>query len=315
MNKIDVLQVGAYPDWDTERLQQRFRLHKYYQASDPTELMRQYSDSIRAIATRGDLQADRSMLELLPNVEIIAVNGVGYDGVDTTLARERGIAVVNTPDVLTDDVADLAVAMMLAQARGLSAAERWVRSGDWARHGMYPLQSRISAKRAGILGLGRIGRATANRLSAFGVSIAYSATTEKHDTAGWQYYSSAEALAGNCDFLFVTLSANAQTRHIVNADVIKALGPSGLLINVSRASNIDEDALITALHSGELGAAALDVFDGEPHLDKRFLDAPNILLQPHHGSGTIETRQAMGKLVYDNLVAHFDGQPLLTPVI
>ena len=244
---------------------------------------------------------------------MISVYGVGYDGVDIAAARSRGIRVTNTPDVLTNDVADLAVGMMLMQSRGMIGAEAWVRDGSWAAKGMYPLQRKAWGRRAGVLGLGRIGQAVARRLAGFDMDIAYSGTHPK-DTP-WEYIADPVALAARSDFLFVTLAASAATRHIVGAAVIAALGPEGMLINVSRAANIDEPALLDALESGALGSAALDVFDGEPALNPRFLALPNVLLQPHHASGTFETRKAMGTLVRDNLIAHFAGQPLPTEVL
>jgi lactate dehydrogenase-like 2-hydroxyacid dehydrogenase len=209
----------------------------------------------------------------------------------------------------------LGVAMMLCLGRGMVGAEAWARDGSWASKGGYPLQRRVWGKRAGVLGLGRIGVEVAKRLQGFGMDIAYSARQAKATPGDWAYIADPVALAARSDFLFVTLSASAATRHIVGPAVIKALGPEGMLINISRAGNIDEDALLEALETGALGSAALDVFEGEPALNPRFLALQNVLLQPHHASGTVETRQAMGKLVRDNLAAHFAGQALLTPVL
>jgi lactate dehydrogenase-like 2-hydroxyacid dehydrogenase len=255
------------------------------------------------------------MIAACPRLEVISVYGVGYDAVNLDAARARGIRVTNTPDVLTNDVADLGVAMMLAQSRGMIGAEAWVRDGSWAARGLYPLQRRVWGKRAGVLGLGRIGYEVARRLAGFDLQIAYSDVAPKEHARGWEFIADPAALAARSDFLFVTLAASAATRHIVDARVIEALGPEGMLINISRASNIDEEALLAALETGRLGSAALDVFEGEPRLNPRFLALPNVLVQPHHASGTIETRQAMGKLMRDNLAAHFAGQPLLTPVL
>ena len=270
---------------------------------------------MRGIATRGDLGAGQAMIDACPNLEVISVYGVGFDAVDIEACRERGVRVTNTPDVLTDDVADFAVAMMLTLLRGLVAGDAWVRSGEWARKGTLALTTRVHGRRAGVLGLGRIGRALARRLDAFGMTVSYSATAPKDDAGSWTYVADPVELARDCDILFVTLAASAVTRHIVNREVIEAVGPQGMIVNVSRAANIDEEALIAALRSGALGAAALDVFEGEPDIDPRFLDLPNVLLQPHQGSATVETRKDMGKLLRDNLTAHFDGRPLLTPVI
>jgi len=238
-----------------------------------------------------------------------------YDAVDLAACKARGIRVTNTPDVLTQDVADLAVAMMLMQSRGMIGAEAWVRDGSWAEKGAYPLKRQVWGRRAGVIGLGQIGFAVARRLAAFDMDIAYSATTAKETAQDWQFIPDPVALAERSDFLFVTLAASAATRHIVNAAVIEALGPEGMLINVSRASNIDEGALLDALETGALGSAALDVFEGEPRLNPRFLALSNVVLQPHHASGTVETRKAMGQLMRDNLVAHFAGNLLPSAVL
>lgn len=315
MARPDVLQVGPYPEWDQVPLDEAFVVHRFFQATDPSNFLQEVGSKVRGIATRGELGADKIMIAACPNLEVISVYGVGYDAVDLGVCKERGIRVTNTPDVLTKDVADLGVAMMLAQSRGMVGAEAWVRDGSWAAKGLYPLKSRVWGKRVGVLGLGRIGYEVAKRLAGFDMDIAYSDVSAKDYATDWSFVSDPVALAQQSDFLFVTLAASAATRHIVNAEVIEALGGEGMLINISRASNIDEDALLTALETGVLGSAALDVFEGEPALNPRFLNLPNVLLQPHHASGTVETRKAMGKLVRDNLSAHFAGEPLLTPVL
>lgn len=314
VSKPHILQIGSYPDWDQGPLDAAFTCHRYFDAADKAAFLAEVGPKVRAIATRGDLGATKAVIDACPKLEVISVYGVGYDAVDLATCRARGIAVTNTPDVLSADCADLGVAMMLAQARGMVAAEAWAREGSWAAKGGYPLQRRVWGKRAGILGLGRIGVEVARRLQGFGMDIAYSARSAKPVPDGWAFIADPVALAERSDFLFVTLSASVETRHIVNADVIAALGPQGMLINISRAGNIDELALLDALENGSLGSAALDVFEGEPRLNPRFVALPNVLLQPHHASGTFETRQAMGKLLRDNLRAHFAGKPLLTPV-
>lgn len=314
MSKPDILQVGPYPPWDQEPLDAAFTAHRYFEAPDKSAFLAAVGPNIRAIATRGELGASRSMIEACPRLEIISVYGVGYDAVDLTAAKERNIRVTNTPDVLTNDVADLGIAMMLCLSRGMIGAERWVRDGSWQSKGLYPLQHRVWGKRAGVLGLGRIGFEVAKRLAGFGMEISYSGAAPKEYAKDWRYCSTAVDLARNSDFFFVTLAASAQTRHIVNASVIDALGKKGMLINISRASNIDEAALLDALEARRLGSAALDVFEGEPKINPRFLALDNVLLQPHQASGTFETRKAMGQLLRDNLAAHFEGRPLLTPV-
>jgi lactate dehydrogenase-like 2-hydroxyacid dehydrogenase len=316
MTKPQILQAGPYPEWDQDPLEQAFHVHRFWEAADQAALLAEVGPHVRGIATRGDLGASEAMIAVCPNLEIIAVYGVGYDAVHMPSCRARGIRVTNTPDVLTDDVADIAVAMLLALVRKVGPAEDWVRSGNWAAQGMFPLTRKVSGSRAGILGLGRIGAAIGRRLQGFGMEIAYSARAPKPaaEAVGWAYVPDPVALAERSDHLIVALAATPETRHIVGARVLQALGADGTVINISRAANVDEAALLDALEGGRLAGAALDVFEGEPNLNPRFLSAPNLLLQPHHGSGTVDTRKAMGKLMRDNLTAHFAGQPLLTPV-
>ena len=215
VSKIELLQVGPYPEWDQERLDAHFTMHRYFEAADKAAFLAEHGANIRGIATRGELGASRAMIEALPKLEVISVYGVGFDAVDLAAARERGIRVTNTPDVLTKDVADLGVAMMLAEARGMIGGERWVRSGDWAAKGLYPLKRRVHGRRAGILGLGRIGYEVAKRLAGFDMDIAYSDTGPKDFARDWTFVADPVALAERSDFLFVTLAASAETRHIV----------------------------------------------------------------------------------------------------
>ncbi len=315
MTRPEILQMGPYPDWDQRPLEETFVMHRLFEAQDRKAFLAETGPRIRGIATRGDLGAPTAIIAACPRLEVISVYGVGFDAVDLDACRARGIRVTNTPDVLTSDVADLGIAMMLAQARGVIGAEAWVRDGSWAARGGYPLRRRVWGQRAGVLGLGRIGYEVAKRLAAFDMTIAYSDVAPKDHARDWTFVADPVALAAQSDFLFVTLAASAATRHIVGAEVIDALGPGGMVINISRAANIDESALLDALEQGRLGSAALDVFEGEPDLNPRFLALSNVLLQPHHASGTVETRKDMGRLVRDNLTAHFAGRPLLTPVI
>ena len=313
MTKPEILQVGSYPEWDQTPLDAAFTMHRYFEAADKAAHLAEVGPRIRAIATRGDLGASRALIDACPALELISVYGVGYDAVDLDACRARGIQVTNTPDVLNGDCADLAVGMALCLSRGMVGAEAWARDGSWATKGGYPLQRRFFGQRAGILGLGRIGMDVARRLEGFGMQISYLARSPKD--VPYTFVADPVDLARGVDFLFVTALADASTRHIVNADVLAALGPDGMLINISRAPNIDEAALLDALEAGTIGGAALDVFEGEPRLNPRFQVLNNVLLQPHHASGTFETRKAMGKLVRDNLLAHFAGQPVLTPVL
>lgn len=313
--KVDILQMGPYPEWDQEPLEAEFEIHKYFETDDQEAMLAKAGPLVRGIATRGEIGATRELIESLPNLEVVSVYGVGYDAVDLAACKERSVRVTNTPDVLTKDVADLGIAMMLAQSRGMIGAEKWVRNGDWQTKGLYPLKHRVFGKRAGVLGLGRIGYEVAKRLTGFDMEIAYSDVAAKEYAPDWKFIQDPVELARHADFFFVTLAASAETRHIVGEDVINAIGPEGMIINISRASNVDENALLDALESGAIGSAALDVFEGEPALNPRFLALDNVLLQPHHASGTFETRKAMGKLMRDNLTAHFAGKPLITPVL
>ncbi|MGB1010003.1 MAG: 2-hydroxyacid dehydrogenase [Thiolinea sp.] len=313
MNKPEVLQIGAYPEWDEVVLNELFTMHRYFEVEDKAAFLAEKAGNIRGIATRGDLAVPGDLIAALPALEMISVYGVGYDGVDIEACKARNIRVTNTPDVLTGDVADFAVAMMLAMTRQLVQGDHWARSGQWLSAGM-PLAHRACGKRAGILGLGRIGTAIAKRLAAFDMEIVYSSRAPK-DHADWTYIADPVALAEACDFLFIASAATAETRHVVNREVLEALGPEGMVVNISRAANIDEDALLDALENGVIRSAALDVFEGEPALNPRFQALDNVLLQPHQGSGTFETRKAMADLVRENLLAHFAGKDLLTPVV
>lgn len=315
MTKPEILLVGPYPEWDLVELEAQYEVRKLYEAEDRDAFLKLHGPNIRAVATRGELGAAAGLIVKLPKLEVISVYGVGYDAVDLQACRERGIRVTNTPDVLTNDVADLGIGMMLVQSRGMIGAETWVRDGSWEAKGLYPLKRRVWGRKAGVLGLGRIGFEVAKRLKGFDMDIAYSDVSAKPYADGMTFIADPVELARHADFFFVTLAASAATKHIVSKDVIEALGREGMLINISRASNIDEEALLSALGSGALGSAALDVFEGEPKLDPRFLKLDNVLVQPHHASGTIETRKAMGKLVRDNLAAHFAGAALPTPVL
>ncbi len=315
MTKPTILQVGPLPAWDEEPLAAAFEVERYFAAEDKAAFLRTVGPRIRGISTRGELGASAAMIEACPALEIVSVYGVGFDAVDIDLCRKRGIRVTNTPDVLTKDVADFGVAMMLGITRRVVEGEAWVRSGNWAGNGGLALGRRVWGSKAGILGLGRIGNAVARRLEAFEMEISYSDIAPKDYGAKWTFVADPVELARGVDFLFVTLAASAETRHIVSTAVLEALGPEGVLINVSRASNVDEAALVAALSSGALGGAALDVFDGEPNINPRFFELPNILLEPHQASGTVATRKDMGRLMRDNLDAHFAGRSLPTPVV
>jgi lactate dehydrogenase-like 2-hydroxyacid dehydrogenase len=283
------------------------RLHEL----DPTAF-EAIAPQVVAIAASGESRVEASLIARLPALRIISVMGVGYDGVAVAAARERGIMVTHTPDVLNDEVADTALGLMLCAARQLPAADRYVRAGQWLQ-GPMPLTRKMSGARLGLVGMGRIAKAIALRAQAFGMSIAYTARTSKPELP-YAFHADATALAAVSDFLVVITPGGAGTRKLINAEVLSALGPKGILVNVARGPVVDEAALIAALQAGTLGGAALDVFENEPVVPQALLDMPQVVLSPHIGSATRETRQAMVDLAMGNLAAHFAGTPLLTPV-
>lgn len=288
--------------------------HAWQQAPDERHAwLAERAPLIRAVVTTGALGLNATDMGLLPALEIVAVNGVGLDGVALDLARQRGIAVTTTPNVLTDDVADLALGLLLASARHIAALDRFVRDGGWERREAVAPASSLRGKTAGIFGFGQIGQAIALRLAAFGAHVRY---YQPRAIAGSSVprAESLLALAQESDYLIVCAPGTPATRKIIDRTVLDALGPQGTLINIARGALVDEDAMIAALQDGHLGAAGLDVFAQEPNVPAALRALPNVVLTPHVGSLTVETRHAMGQLVVDNLAAHFAGQPLLTPV-
>ncbi len=297
------------------QLEQHYTCHHAWQvpADERHAWLAERAPAIRAVVTTGALGLNAADMGLLPNLEIIAVNGVGLDGVALDVARERGIAVTTTPNVLTDDVADVALALLLASARHIVSLDRFVRDGGWERREAIAPASSLRGKTAGIFGFGQIGQAIALRLAAFGIHVRY---FQPRAIAGTDVprAESLLALAQESDYLILCAPGTPATRKIVDRTVLDALGPQGTLINIARGALIDEEALIAALQDGHLGAAGLDVFADEPRVPNALRALPNVVLTPHVGSLTVETRHAMGQLVVDNLAAHFAGLPLLTQV-
>lgn len=308
-----LLLMGAYSPADMQSLEQDYVVHRYWEADKPDQLLANIAGKVRAIGTRGDITIPPGIVDALPNLEIIACNGVGTDGIDLKQARKKGIRVTNTPDVLNEEVADLALALMLAIARQIPQADAFTRSGQWAK-GNYPLLTRMHGKRLGIIGMGRIGQAIAKRAASFGMPIAYHARHSRNELA-YRFFPSLVDLAMNSDFLVAIVPGGAATSKIVSAEVLHALGPQGFFINVARGTVVDEEALLRALEVKTIAGAALDVYLNEPDINPRFFGLQNVVLHPHGGSATVETRAAMGKLVLDNLSAHFARKPLLTPVV
>ncbi|MEO7335830.1 MAG: 2-hydroxyacid dehydrogenase, partial [Caldimonas sp.] len=253
-----------------------------------------------------------ALLAQLPALEIVSVMGVGYDGIDVAAAKARGVRVTHTPAVLNDDVADLAIALMLAWSRQIARADRFVRAGEWPK-GPLALGRKMSGARVGIVGMGRIGQAIADRAAAFGMTIAYTARNAR-PALPHAYLPSAAALAAQSDYLVVITPGGAATEHMIDAEVLTALGPQGCLVNVARGSVVDEAALIEALRAGRIAGAALDVFEHEPSVPAALREMDNVVLTPHIGSATAQTRRAMADLAFANLDAKLDGRTVHTPV-
>ena len=311
--KPHIVAFETFDDWDSVPLNELFTVHQFPASGNPADLPAEVREQTRAFAFKGHSTLGADIMDAFPNLGLVANYGVGYDTIDVSHATSKGIKVTNTPDVLTNDVADLAVGMLLSLNRGISGASDWVTSGQWASAGAYPLQRTLSGTTIGIAGLGRIGRAIGNRLQGFETDIHYYARSQK-DAPGWTYHDSLVTLAEQSDIFIVAVSGGADTQKIISAEVISAVGADGLLINIARGSTVDEEALISALQNKQIRGAALDVYNNEPNIDARFAQLDNVLLQPHHSSGTIETRKQMGALQRDNLSAFFADKPLLTPV-
>jgi lactate dehydrogenase-like 2-hydroxyacid dehydrogenase len=310
--KQDVVIVTPVYAPTMEQLDRLFTLHRLWEAKDRKSWFAALADRVHAIVSSGHAGADAAMMDALPKTKIITCFGVGYDAIDVAAATARNIAVTNTPDVLTDDVADLALGLLIDVARRISRGDRFVRAGGWLKGGL-EFGTALKGKKLGIVGLGRIGQATAKRAEAFGMEVLYHGRRRLAE-APYPYYADLTALAKDSDFLVLTLPGGPETKGLVTANVLAALGPQGTLVNVARGSIVDEAALVAALQSGTLGAAALDVFADEPRVPAELLAMDNVVLQPHVGSATHGTRAAMGQLVVDNLLAHFAGRPLLTRV-
>ena len=309
---VDLLQVAQLPPFLVERLEKEFTLHDFVNPADPDKLLDDVGSSIRGIVAGGMKGPNANLINRLENLEIISSFSVGFDATDVVAAQARGVIVTHTPEVLTGDVADLAMTFILMAPRRIGEAERFLRSGKWLQ-GRMDLGTTVRGKRLGILGLGRIGRAVARRAEVFGLNIAYYDTKPMGDLA-YRSYPTLLDLAAASDMLLVACEGGAATRGLVDADVLNALGPDGFLINTARGPIVDQAALVAALRDKRIAGAALDVFDGEPDVPAELMAMENVVLTPHIASSTHETRRAMGDLVYDNLRAHFDGKQVLTPV-
>jgi len=301
--KPRLLQHGRLPEHTEARLAEHFDVHPLWAESDAAAYLAQHGGEFVAMTTRAATGVDAAMLAALPNLRVISSFGVGLDKLDLDTARARGIAVGYTPDVLNDCVADTAFALLMDAARQVSAADRYVRRGEWLK-GPYPLTTRVSGKRLGIVGMGRIGRVIAKRSSGFDMGVRYFGR-KAQEGVPYGFEPSLQALAEWADFLVIAASGGPETRHLVSADVLKALGPQGYLINIARGTVVDEAALVDALTHKRIAGAGLDVFEHEPKVPEALFALDNVVLLPHVASGTHETRAAMAGLVFDNLQSFF----------
>lgn len=304
----DLLQIGTFPTLAQNLIDTEFHCHTLEQLERDDALR----NRVRGIITRGNFGVPKEVIVSLPKLGIIANCGVGYDQIDLVAAAERGVSVTNTPEVLNSAVAELCIGTLLALLRRLPEADRFVRSATWQRS-VFPLATSLAGKRVGIVGLGRIGKEIARRLEPFGVTLSYSGRTDQQ--LQWRYEPDLHTLARNADVLILSSPGGSATAHMINASILAELGPDGFLINVARGSVVDEEALIDALSRRTIAGAALDVFDNEPDIDSRFFALDNVVLTPHVGSATKETRMAMARLTLDNLHRFFEDGTVLTPVV
>jgi lactate dehydrogenase-like 2-hydroxyacid dehydrogenase len=313
--KAEVLVMGPPKKLIVDGLAAAFKVHVMAQAKDPDALIAETAPRVRAIAsTAPSAKVTRAVIERLPHLEIISSFGVGYDNIDIKTAVEREIVVCNTPQVLTEEVADTALGLLLCTVREFPQAERYLRAGKWKTDGDYPLtRATLRDRTVGMVGLGAIGKAIARRLDAFGVPVVYHSRNPQTGVS-YRYYPKLVDMARDVDTLLVITPGGPATRNLINAEVLAALGANGILINMSRGSVVDEPALIKALKDRTIYSAGLDVFLNEPDVPAELLAMEHIVLFPHLGSGTVHTRQKMEQLVVDNLLAWQAGKPPLTPV-
>ena len=310
--KPDLLLICPLFPAAMAQLDAAYTVHRFYQTTDKDAFVAGLADRVTAAATAGHEGMPVALMNRFLKLKIISCFGVGVDGIDVPCARKLGIAVTNTPDVLTECVADNALALLLATLRRTVFNDKFVRAGNW-RKGDAPLAEKVSGSRLGIIGLGRIGKAIAKRAEAFGMKVAYH-SRNKQSGVSYNYYDKPVHLARDVKILVVACPGGKETERIVSREVIEALGKDGYLINVSRGSTVDEPALVDALVNGRIAGAGLDVFAAEPNVPEALIKLDNVVLQPHVSSGTQWTRAAMGQLVVDNLACFFAGKPLLTQV-
>lgn len=308
-----ILMMGPLPAAQMQVLEETYDVTKLWQEKDPEQALAAIRQDVTAIVSTAFAKVTAKLIQALPNLEIISHFGVGYDSIDVAAARERGIVVTNTPDVLTDDVADIGLVLTLAVFRRIVEGDIYVRSGQWGKKGAMPLGRSVRGRTMGIVGMGRIGQAVAERACAFGMRIAYTGRARKEGLDA-DFYPDPASLAAASDILMLCCAYTPETHHLVDMQVLKALGREGVIVNIARGKVIDEEALIDALQSGLIAGAGLDVFANEPDVPSSLCRLDNVVLLPHLGSGTQETRAAMGQLVLDNLSMYFEKAEVLTPV-
>jgi lactate dehydrogenase-like 2-hydroxyacid dehydrogenase len=313
LKDVDILVLNRFAPKLRDELAERFTLHDATAAPDKNAFIAGVQGRIRGIATSGHVRTDAAMIAAMPKLEIISSYSAGLDEIDVATALKRGIVVTNTSQALYDDVADVAIGLMLNCLRGFVASDRYLREGKWKSKGMFPLTTKVSGKTMGIIGLGAIGSSIAKRAEAMGMTIAYTTRT-KRSGVPWRFVERVQDLAQLADVLVVACPGGEATRRLVNAEVLAALGPQGWLVNIARGSIVDEKALVEALQKGTIAGGGLDVFEDEPNVPEALLPLENVVLFPHLGSGTVETREAMGRTMVDNLISHFSGKGALTPV-
>lgn len=319
ITKPRILQVGSFSGSPSanQRLAQDYDVFEFWNYGDrgaALAALAEHGRGITAMVTSASMGADAALINAMPDLKAICSWGVGYETIDVKAAHARGVVVSNTPDVLTDCVADLAWGLLIAGARRMSQGDRFVRAGRWGQvHGAIPLGIRVSGKKLGILGLGRIGQAIAERGQGFNMEVRYHNRRERPEVP-YGYEASLVDLATWADFLIVATVGGPETRHLINQEVLEALGSNGVIVNIARGPVIDEQAMIAALESGKLGGAALDVFEFEPNVPEALIDSDNTFLLPHIGSASYETRLAMEDLMLENLASFFQSGKLVTPV-
>lgn len=311
--KKTILALGTLLPAEMDELEKHYDLIRLWKESDPeTSIKTHKNDIVAILSSYAGMPVTRRILEALPNVSMIGHFGMGVDSIDLPAAKERHIEISNTPAILAPDTADIALSLMLAVSRRIVEADMYVRVGKWP-NGAFPLATSMTGKRVGIVGMGHIGKAIGRRCEGFDMVVSYHGPREKKDVS-YQFYADLRQMAENCDFLVLACPGGPETKHLVNTKILRALGPKGFLINIARGSVVNTEDLLVALSNREIAGAGLDVYETEPNIPQALISMDNVVLLPHIGSATAETRAQMGQLVIANILAHFEGQPLLTPV-